>query len=56
MLFRKIICISSENNTNGQSEEFQDVIAGGTHKENNIYSIWLINRHEISAVQTTSAN
>jgi hypothetical protein len=44
MLFRKIIRISFENNTNGQSAEFQDVIAGGTYREHNIYSIWLIKR------------
>jgi hypothetical protein len=56
MLFRKIICISSENNTNGQIEEFQDVIAGGTYREHNRYPIWPINRHEIPEIQTTSAN
>jgi hypothetical protein len=42
MLFRKIIYISFENNTNGQSAEFQDVIAGGTYREHNMYVIWLI--------------
>jgi len=42
MLFRKIICISFESNTNGQSAEFQDFIAGDTYREYNIYFIWLI--------------
>ena len=42
MLFRNIICISFENKTNRQSAEFQDVIAGGTYREHNIYVIWLI--------------
>lgn len=41
-LFRKIICITFENNANGQSAEFQDVIAGGTYREHNIYFIWLL--------------
>jgi hypothetical protein len=42
MLFRKIIRVSFENNTNGQSAEFQDVIAGGAYREHYIYFIWLI--------------
>lgn len=42
MLFRKIICISFEKNTNGQSAEFQDVIAGGTYREHNMYFTWLL--------------
>lgn len=42
ILFRLMICISFENNTNGQSAEFQDVIAGGIYREHNIHFIWLI--------------
>jgi hypothetical protein len=42
MLFRKVICISVENNTNGQNAEFQDVIAGGSYREHNIFFVWLI--------------
>jgi len=42
MLFRKIICISFENNTKGQNAEFQDVFGGGTYREHNIYFIWLL--------------